>query len=163
MSTSPVLVSRSELADALSLSRKQIDRYRQDGTFPLAMSTPIRFDLEECRAAYAARKRKSEESRAASPSKLKAQIRMARAALEESALKLLRLRDEILPAADVEEYWTENRRACLERIWRLPDEVATKLSGVDDVATVSAILEQSVRQVLTDLAAIDPTEAQAHD
>jgi hypothetical protein len=93
-----------------------------------------------------------------SVNKLEAQLRKAKADLEESELKLSRLPEDIVPADELEAAWEANRAACLERIRRFPTEIAPGLMGVDGIAEVFNILERAMRQVLTDLAEIDLPE-----
>src|SRR6478736_6128344 len=120
------LVGRTELAKALGISRKQVDIHRQHGRIQAASQSgrnPL-FDLELCKANYAEYKASVTRKRAGGVDKLSAQLRKAKADLEESELKLSRLRDEVLLAEGVEREWSDNRDACLERIRRFPAEVA---------------------------------------
>jgi hypothetical protein len=159
------LVGRTELAKALGISRKQVDIHRQHGRIQAASQSgrnPL-FDLELCKANYAEYKASVTRKRTGGIDKLSAQLRKAKADLEESDLKLARLRDEVLLAADVEQEWTDNRAACLERIRRFPAEVAPSLLGVDDIAQVSDILETEMRRLLDDLATINEVEVDDHE
>ena len=156
-STPTVLASRTQLAEELKLSLKQVDRYRKSGLFKAVSTSPLRFDPTACVETYRQKKTKSEELRTGGVDKLTAQLRKARADLEESELKLSRLHDDIIPSAELKEAWEGNRAACLERIRRFPIEVAPALVDVDGIAGVSDILETAMRQVLTDLSEINVT------
>jgi len=154
------LVSRTELAKALGISRKQVDIHRQHGRIQAASQkgrNPL-FDLELCKANYAEYKASVTRKRTGGVDKLSSQLRKAKADLEESDLKLARLRDEVLLAEGVEREWSDNRAACLERIRRFPAEVAPALLGVDGVAEVADILETEMRRLLDDLAKINEAE-----
>jgi hypothetical protein len=154
----PLLVSRTQLAEELKLSRKQVDRYHKSGAFKPVSTSPLRFDLAKCVEVYRKKKAKSEELRTGGVDKLTAQLRKARADLEESELKLSRLHEDIVPADELEAAWEGNRAACLERIRKFPTEIASALMGVERIAEVSDILETAMRQVLTDLSEIKVTE-----
>jgi hypothetical protein len=154
----PLLVSRTELAAELKLSRKQVDRYHKSGAFKPVSTSPLRFDLAKCVEAYRRKKAKSEDLRTGGVNKLEAQLRKAKADLEESELKLSRLREDIVPADELEAAWEANRAVCLDRFRRFPTEIAPALMGVDGIAKAFDILERAMRQVLTDLADIDLPE-----
>src|SRR6202048_4874018 len=154
------LVTRTELSKALGISRKQVDIHRQHGRIQEASKNgrnPL-FDLDVCEKAYREYKENVTQKRTGGVNKLTAQLRKAKADLEESELKLARLREEIVPADELEQTWEGNRAACLERIRRFPAESAPALVSGDDIAIAADILEQAMRQLLTDLAKTDNEE-----
>jgi terminase small subunit / prophage DNA-packing protein len=154
------LVTRTELSKALGISRKQVDIHRQHGRIQEASKNgrnPL-FDLDVCEKAYREYKENVTQKRTGGVNKLTAQLRKAKADLEESELKLARLREEIVPADELEQTWEANRRACLERIRKFPAEIAPALVSGDDIAIAADTLEQAMRQLLTDLAKMDNEE-----
>lgn len=146
----------SAVARVLALSERQVQELARDGIIP--RTTRGTYDLLVCVQSYVKHIREVAAGRSSTDGKLDIVAERARLAREQAdhyAMKNAVMREQLVPAEDIEAAYVSVQSAVQRRILAVPKAVAALVSIESEARVCEAIIRQHLEEALEEIADAD--------
>lgn len=154
---SDLIVNTDVMADLLGYTRQRVNQLAKEGVlFKLA---PGRFPLAENIKKYlefVKYGQRSDDEEEAEAQYLEEKALHEKAKREMAELKLAKLRNQLHDAEDIELVLTNMLVTFRNRILAIPQKLAPKIIGADNLAEISEAINEELLEALTELSEYDP-------
>jgi phage terminase Nu1 subunit (DNA packaging protein) len=82
--------------------------------------------------------------------------------VEQAAIKLTQMREDLHTAEDIETVMDDMFTAFRQRVLSIPTKLAQHLTGIDDVNMIKSLLTKEIHEALTELSNYDPELVKDH-
>lgn len=160
VNTQPIAV----IAKLLDLTERRVQQLGRDGVIPKAERG--RYDLVGAVQGYVRYLRDQASRNQGGPADFGAErARLIKAKADLAEMEAAQRRDELLPAAAVEDAWTEVLARLRARLLVLPDRLAPVVFEETSIAGARSLIRQGIAEALTEIAtmsiAVDAVRAEA--